>query len=85
MKLAEGAKDATVREAAHALLGNMLTSGETYSRDEIERIREQSQCRATSSVTLPRKGGECLRLTARVTGNGLNVLVIEPDALDGGR
>jgi hypothetical protein len=85
MKLAEGAKDETVREAAHALLGNMLTSGETYPRDEIERIQEQAQCRATSSVTVPRKGGERLRLTARVAGNGLNMLVIEPDALDRGR
>ena len=66
-------------------LRNRATASDTYNRDEIKKIRERAECRATSSVTVPRKGGECLRLTARLAGNGLNVLVIEPDALDRGR
>ena len=50
-----------------------------YSRAEVEQIQALAECRATASASHPRAPDGRLRLTARVAGNGLNFLVIEPD------
>ena len=51
-----------------------------YSRAEVEQIQALAECRATASASHPRAPDGRLRLTARVAGNGLNFLVIEPES-----
>ena len=82
-ELAEKAKDESVREAARSLLKRAFEAahvGEAYSRADVDEIRKLAECRPTTSATHPRQPDGRLRLTARVAGNGLNILVIEPAA-----
>lgn len=49
-----------------------------YGRDQVERLRQLAQCRPTASAIQTRQPDGRLRVTARVAGNGMNILVIEP-------
>jgi hypothetical protein len=51
-----------------------------YSRAEVEQIQASAECRASASASHPRAPDGRLQLTARVAGNGVNFLVIEPDS-----
>ena len=68
-----------LREPAPASFQEALNP-RAYTRAEVEQIQALAECRATASASLPRAPGGRLRLTARVAGNGLNFLVIEPDS-----
>ena len=77
--LAESAKDQSVRAAARSLLQRAFEAayrGEAYSRAEIDEVQRQAACRPTRAAILESQPGGGLRLTARVAGNGLNILVI---------
>jgi hypothetical protein len=78
-KLAEQTKDEGVREAAQAALLSLFAVP-AYSRAEVEDIRKRAECHPTGSASRPRQADGRLLLTARVAGNGLNILVIEPDS-----
>ena len=77
--LAEKTKDDRVRTAAQAALVSIFAAP-AYSRAEVEEIRKRAECHPTGSGSRPREADGRLRLTARVAGNGLNILVIEPDS-----
>ena len=51
-----------------------------YSRAEVEQIQALAECRELPQRPTLRAPDGRLRLTARVAGNGLNFLVIEPDS-----
>jgi hypothetical protein len=72
-------RDEGVRAAAQAALGR-ITAAPAYPRAEVERVRALAELRPTASTTHPVGADGRLRLTARVAGNGLNVLVLEEEA-----
>jgi hypothetical protein len=72
-------RDEGVRAAAQAALGR-ITAAPAYPRDEVERIRALAELRPTASATHPVGADGRLRLSARVAGNGLNILVLEDEA-----
>lgn len=83
MKLAEEAKDKDVRRAARKLVSrSFLGTGapQAYTPDQVAQFKKLSECRPTGSATYPRQADGHLHVTARVAGNGLNILLIEPAA-----
>jgi hypothetical protein len=75
-KLAANTRDESVRTAAQAILFDLLADGTAYSRDEVEQIRRLSECHPTATATHQPQPDGRLHLTARLAGNGLNVVVI---------
>ena len=66
------------QRAAQATPDGQHAHGQAYSPDDVERIRRLAECHATASALLPRPADGRLRLTARVAGNGLNMILIRP-------
>lgn len=81
LKLLGQTQDEAVRTAAQAAL-QRIGARPSYPRAEVERVQELAECRPTRSASHPVDPAGRLRLTARVAGNGLNFLVIEPAGLD---
>jgi hypothetical protein len=83
LELAQKAKDESVREAALALIKRAFEAslgGQAYARATVDEISKLAEFRPTSAATHPRQPDGGLRLTARVAGNGVNILVIRPAA-----
>jgi hypothetical protein len=80
LRLAGQAKDPGVRETATGVIRSAL-GPVAYPRAEVEQIRELTECRPTGTTLRPREADGRLRLTARVSANGCNFLVIDRDKL----
>lgn len=90
LKLAQQTERPEVRQAARSMLERMLGSAAGYTTafapQEVDEIRQLADCRATAQAVHARGDQGRLRLTVRLSGNGLNMLVIEPDErAEGGR
>jgi hypothetical protein len=55
-----------------------ITAGLADSKAEVEQVRALAECRPTGEQSLPVPADGRLGLTARVAGNGLNVVIIGP-------
>lgn len=86
VSLAEKTKDDAIRKAAHDVIRRVfipaLHRQRAFSRAEVEEVSKLAECCPTGSSTLParRSGDEPLHVKVSVAGNGLNILVIQPDA-----
>jgi hypothetical protein len=77
--LLDKTRDESVRAAARSAVGQ-LSAAPAYPTAEVERVRELAECRPTApALHSPATAAGNLRLTARVAGNGLNILVVEED------
>jgi hypothetical protein len=65
---------------ARALRDRHARGRDAYGRQEVEQIRKLAECRPTASAVVARQADGRLHFTARVAGNGLNILVIAPGA-----
>jgi hypothetical protein len=77
MKLAQDAREAPVQEAARAALTASFKPA-SYQAKDVEKIQALTECRSTTTSTVRTSPGGGLKLTARVTGNGINFVRIEP-------
>jgi hypothetical protein len=62
---------------ARTLRGNPARG--VFSRAEVEQVQDLAQYRPTATAVHPRAADGRLHLTARVAGNGVNFLAIEPE------
>jgi hypothetical protein len=67
--------DAVKAEASAVFKRIIAASG--YSRADVERVRALAECRPTGTQSLSIDADGRTRLTVRVAGNGLNVLILE--------
>lgn len=79
MKLAGGAKDPSIREAARDAIRKGLAPA-AYSRAHVEEVRRMCECRPTGTASWPREADGRLRVTVKLAGNGCTFLIIGPDA-----
>jgi hypothetical protein len=80
-RLAEQGKTETVREAARDLLRRSFQAAHgrsAHSRAEVDKIQDLARCRPTEAARIERNAAGQMRLTARLSANGLNILIIRP-------
>ena len=78
LKLAEATPDVATREAARAAMTAIFTVP-AFTRAEAEEIRKLAECHPTGTASVQSGPDGRLRIKARVAGNGLNILVLEPE------
>ena len=88
MTLAGRTTETAVRAAIDELIQTVFVGGgaaDAFPAADVERIQELAKLRATSESTATPQAGGALQLKARLAGNGLNFLVIEPVGATGGK
>jgi hypothetical protein len=82
LQMAAGLTDPELREEARTVMQGLFASGAAlqpgYARARVEEIQKLAELRPTAVTTFPRGPNGNLRLRVLLSGNGANLIVIEP-------